>query len=152
MARDFRCHLFSFACCLVLSAFAPIYRVLICLIALGIHWKGDAIIQMGIYVVPRELERGSLLKSWLIVFFGMICLVHAKYLQSTSKAPLTLLRNKRFLLKILEKQNTSKFAIFLEYKNPRSFFFISCYFIFFPNERPGLCRHRPGHSLGEKIK
>ena len=59
MARDyFRCYLFSFAWCwLVLSAFAPIYRVLICLIALGIHWKGDAIIQMGIYVVqlPREL-------------------------------------------------------------------------------------------------
>ena len=23
---------------------------------------------------------------------------------------------------------------------------------FFPNECPGLCRHRPGHSLGEKIK
>ena len=31
-------------------------------------------------------------------------------------------------------------------------FFISCYFIFFPNECPGLCQHRPGHSLGEKIK
>ena len=31
-------------------------------------------------------------------------------------------------------------------------FFISCYFIFPPNECPGLCWHRPGHSLGEKIK
>ena len=31
-------------------------------------------------------------------------------------------------------------------------FFISCYFIFPPNECPGLCSHRPGHSLGKKIK
>ena len=31
-------------------------------------------------------------------------------------------------------------------------FFISCYFIIFTNESPGLFRHRPGHSLGEKIK
>ena len=27
------------------------------------------------------------------------------------------------------------------------FIFILCYFIFFPNECPGLCRHRPGHPL-----
>ena len=26
------------------------------------------------------------------------------------------------------------------------------YFIFLANDCPGLCRHRPGHSLGEKIK
>ena len=26
------------------------------------------------------------------------------------------------------------------------------HFIFFPNGCPGLCRHRPGHSLGEKNK
>ena len=29
-------------------------------------------------------------------------------------------------------------------------FFISFYYIFFPNECPGLFRHRPGHSIGEK--
>ena len=31
-------------------------------------------------------------------------------------------------------------------------FFISSNFILFPNECPGLCRHRPGHSLVKKIK
>ena len=43
-----------------------------------------------------------------------------------------------------------KFAIFCIYENPELLFtfFISCYFTLFPNE----CRHRPGHSLGEKIK
>ena len=44
---------------------------------------------MGASQLKRE---GSLLKSCLIVFSGMICLVHAKYLQSmlysTSEAPL----------------------------------------------------------------
>ena len=49
--------------------------------------------------------------------------------------------------------NASKFAIFLEYENPCSFFclfFISCCFIFSPNEYPGLCRLKPGHSFGGK--
>ena len=31
-------------------------------------------------------------------------------------------------------------------------FFISCNFIFFPNDCPGLCQHRPGNSLRKKIK
>ena len=31
-------------------------------------------------------------------------------------------------------------------------FFISCNFIFLPNECPGLCQHRPGHSSGKNIK
>ena len=31
-------------------------------------------------------------------------------------------------------------------------FFISCYFLFSPNKCPGVCRHRPGHSLGKKNK
>ena len=31
-------------------------------------------------------------------------------------------------------------------------FFISCHFIFLPNECSGLCRHRPGHSLDKDIK
>ena len=52
------------------------------------------------------------------------------------------------------QQNHSKFAIFYIYENPKLLFpfFISCYFIFSPNECPGLCQHRPGHSLGKKIK
>ena len=32
------------------------------------------------------------------------------------------------------------------------FFFISCCFILLPYECPGLCWHRPGHSLWERIK
>ena len=31
-------------------------------------------------------------------------------------------------------------------------FFILCKFIFLRNECPGLCWHRPGHSLGKNIK
>ena len=50
----------------------------------------------------------------------------------------SLFRNKRFILDEMTQQNASKFAIFLEYENPCSFF---CYFIFSPNECPGLCRH-----------
>ena len=50
----------------------------------------------------------------------------------------TLFRNKRFMLDEMTSQNASKFAIFLEYENPHSFFFISCNFIFPPNECPGL--------------
>ena len=59
-----------------------------------------------------------------------------------------LFRNKRFMLDEMFQQNTTKFAIFLEYKNPCFF----CSFIFFPNECSGLCWHRPGpgHSLGKK--
>ena len=47
--------------------------------------------------------------------------------------------------------HASKFAIFYKYKNSNLhlLFFISCYFIFPPNEYPGQCRDRPGHSLGE---
>ena len=67
---------------------------------------------------------------------------------------LSLFRNKRFMLDEMTYRNASKFAIFLEYENPYSFFlfFISCYFTFLPNECPGLCQHRPGHSLGKNIK
>ena len=58
-----------------------------------------------------------------------------------------LFRNKRFMFDEMTYRNASKFAIFLGYENPGSFsLFILCYFIFFPNECPGLCRHRPGHS------
>ena len=57
-----------------------------------------------------------------------------------------LFRNKKFMLDEKLQGNASKFAIFLEYENPFFLFFISCNFIFSPNECPGLCRHRPGHS------
>ena len=51
-------------------------------------------------------------------------------------------------------RNASKFAIFLWKENPKLLFpfFILYYFIFSPNEYPDLCQHRPGHSLGKKIK
>ena len=51
-------------------------------------------------------------------------------------------------------ETLSKFAIFLQYEKLKVFFFILCNFIyFFPNECPaGLCRHKPGHSLAEKVK
>ena len=59
-----------------------------------------------------------------------------------------------FVLNEQFQWNASKFAIFYIHENPKLLFpfFISPYFIFFPNECPGLCRHRPGHSLGKKIK
>ena len=45
---------------------------------------------------------------------------------------ITLFRNKRFILNLIPQWNTSKFAIFYEYENPKLFFpfFISCNFIF----------------------
>ena len=54
----------------------------------------------------------------------------------------------------MSQQNASKFAIFLEYENLCGFFRFSfrATIFFFPTECAGLCRHRPGHSLGEKIK
>ena len=50
------------------------------------------------------------------------------------------------------QRNASKFAIFCIYENPKLLFpfFISCYFIFLPNECPGLWQHRPGNSLGNE--
>ena len=50
--------------------------------------------------------------------------------------------------------NASKFAIFYIYENPKLFFtfFISCNFMFLPNECPGVCRQLQGHSLGKNIK
>ena len=66
----------------------------------------------------------------------------------------TLFRNKRFMLDEMTKRNALKFAIFYIYENPNLLFsfFNSSYFIYFPNECPGLCQHRPGHSLGENSK
>ena len=58
----------------------------------------------------------------------------------------------KFVLDEKFQQNASKVAIFYIYENPKMLFpfFILCYFIFLPNECPGLCRHRPGHLLGKK--
>ena len=52
------------------------------------------------------------------------------------------------------QQNASKFAIILGYENPCRFFHFSFHAIlfYFHNECPGLCRHRPGHSLGKNLK
>ena len=55
----------------------------------------------------------------------------------------------------MTQQNASKFAIFLEYKKPCSSFFFKFHFVllyFSPNECPGLCWRRLGHSLGKTIK
>ena len=66
----------------------------------------------------------------------------------------SLFRNKSFMLEEMTWRNASKFAIFYMYENPKLLFpfFISYYFIFSPNEYPGLCLYRPGHSLGKKVK
>ena len=48
----------------------------------------------------------------------------------------TLFRKKRFLLNLKTERNASKFAMFMEKENPRSFF------VFHLEQ----CRHRPGHS------
>ena len=55
---------------------------------------------------------------------------------------MSLFRNKIFMLDEMIRWNASKFAIFYIYENPKLLFpfFISYYFIFFPNECPGLCR------------
>ena len=64
-----------------------------------------------------------------------------------------LFRNKRFMLDEMFQQNASKFAI-LYYWNTETHgcfsFFLLLYF--FSNVCLGLCQHRQGHSLGEKIK
>ena len=61
------------------------------------------------------------------------------------------LRNKKFLQKFLSQKNASKFAIFYIEENPHFSFRATLYF-YLMNALPGLCQHRPGHSLGEKLK
>ena len=51
--------------------------------------------------------------------------------------PLRILTNKKFMLDAMTQRTASKFAIFLEYENPHSFFILCYYFIFSLNE----CRH-----------
>ena len=53
-----------------------------------------------------------------------------------------LFTNWGFVLDEKFQRNASIFAILLTKENPKLLFpfFISCYFIFFPNECPGLCR------------
>ena len=54
----------------------------------------------------------------------------------------------------LGRQNPSKFALFYHKKTRIvvfNFYFVQLYFSPM-NVRPGLCQHRPGHSLGKKIK
>ena len=59
----------------------------------------------------------------------------------------TLFRNKGFLLNLKTERNASKFAMFIEKENPRSFFVFHLEQLSSsPYECPGLCQHRPGHS------
>ena len=62
-----------------------------------------------------------------------------------------------FVLNEKFQRNASKFAIFYihtRYAKIQSYFFRISFraILFFLNECPSLCRHNPGHSLGEKIK
>ena len=65
-----------------------------------------------------------------------MCFVCISYTQS-------LLPISEFVLDEMFQQNASKFARFYIYQNPKllSPFFISCNFMFLPNECPGLCQH-----------
>ena len=65
----------------------------------------------------------------------------------------SLLQISGFVLNEKFQRNASKITIFYIHVNPKLLFpsFILFYFIFFPNEWAGLCRHRPGHSSGEYI-
>ena len=62
---------------------------------------------------------------------------------------ITLLPISEFVLDDMFQWNASKFAIFYIYKNTKLLFpyLILCYFFLLP----GLCWHRPGHLLGNKI-
>ena len=57
---------------------------------------------------------------------------------------------KRFLLDEMFHQNASKFAIFLEYENPHSFFSFCATLCF--SLINALVYGRPEHSLGEEIQ
>ena len=76
--------------------------------------------------------------------------------ETTIKNCHSLFRKKRFMLDEKFQQNASKLATFYVYENTQScfFHFSFCATLFFPlmNAASGLCWHRPGHSLGKKIK
>ena len=63
---------------------------------------------------------------------------------SSEKRVLCLMKSSSEML-----QNLPYF-IYMKTQSRLFLFFILCYFIFPPNECPGLWRHRPGHSLGKK--
>ena len=91
------------------------------------------------------------------VFFKVACNADLKKYYCTINIfhTASLLPISGFVLDKKFQRNASKFAIFyLVYQNPKLLFpfFIWCNFMFLPNECPGLCRHRPGHSLGKKLK
>ena len=67
-------------------------------------------------------------------------LKNVRYFNLKNLKKVSLFRNKRIVLDEMTQRNASKFGIiFLEYKKPYIyFFFILCYFIFSPNEYPGL--------------
>ena len=56
---------------------------------------------------------------------------------------------------IFQERKYSTFAIFLEYEDTCRVFFSVFHFVllyFVPYECPGVCRHRPGDSLGKILK
>ena len=63
----------------------------------------------------------------------------------------TLFKNKIFLLDEIFQQNTSKFVPLFFFGIPRWIFlfhFSFCAILYvFPNECPGICQNRPGHSF-----
>ena len=68
--------------------------------------------------------------------------------------PNSLLPISGFVLDEKFQWNASKFAVFYMYEKWKakvvfSIFHFGQLFYVFPNECPGLCRHRPGHSLGK---
>ena len=100
----------------------------------------------------------SFLENWIAMFVNLISKLlqmqwqqmklrknSFQYTKVSTHLPISqFVVNEKFLW------NASKLSIFYIYENPKLLipFFISCNFIFLPNE----CRYRPGHSLGKKIK
>ena len=75
----------------------------------------------------------------VIIFFLNSHSSHSLIRKSTLYT--SLFRNKRFMLDEMTWLKASKFAIFYIYENTKLLFpfFTLCYFIFSPNECPGLC-------------
>ena len=74
--------------------------------------------------------------------------------KSDKNGAIALFRYKMFMLDEMTQLNTSKFAIFYIYKDPKLLFqFLTTYMLvyFFPNECPGLCQYRSGDSLVKKL-
>ena len=81
-----------------------------------------------------------------------LCILSYGFFAVLEHTDATLFRNKKFILNVMLKRNASKFAIFLEYENPCSFFIFHFVLLYFsPNECPGLCRAIARNEKMEKI-